>query len=182
MLRTLLFALLFSTPLMGAEIANYRFGIEKHTANEFNAHVMTVSIDEDALMTVTLNKSSREDSIFFTANGDAEVFQKDLNAFTFKSLKLDIIRLANAPITKSYSEVVCMMMPGPAQSNDHLSVRRVYDRGQKKFWGDMELVFGPRGCWIAFKVSPEAQIDKEVANNLKAQVRALALDLVGSHL
>ena len=182
MLRTLLFALLFSFQIFAGEIANYRFAVEKHDANQFVAHSMVVSIDEEAMMTVTLNKGTRLDSIFFVAEGETEVFQKQLNNYVFDHMKHDIIRLANAPIKKSISQIVCMMMPGPAQSNDHLSVRRVYDRGQKKFWGEMELVYGPRGCWIANKVFPEAEIDRTIANTLKAKIKTLALEFIGSEL
>ena len=182
MKRMLLIALLFSSQVFAAEIANYRFGIEDYSNGEHTVHTMAVSLDEDQTMKVVLNQGRRTNSVFFVSTGEEETFQKPLNNFVFKQIIHDVIRLANAPIEKSLSEIVCMMMPGLAKSNDHLSVKRVYDRGTKTFHGEMELVYGPRGCWVPNKVAPKASYDKELANGLKEKLKTLALEFIGHKL
>jgi hypothetical protein len=184
MLRTLLFTLiLFSTSsVLGSELATYRFAIQKFNGTQNVVHQMVVSLDDEAQLKVVLNKAIQGRSVFFDSVGTEQVFEKEVNSFVFDHLIHDIIRLANAPVKKTVSEIVCMMMPGPAQSNDHLSVRRVYDRGQKKFWGELEVIYSPSGCWIANKVFPEAQIDRNQANSLKAKLKTLALEMIGNDL
>lgn len=91
-----------------------------------------------------------------------------------------IIGLSNSPIKEVTSAVVCMMIPGPAQSNDHLVIRRGYDFNSGSFFGELELVLGPQGCWVAHKVFPANERATQQARALKNTIRVLTLDFVGN--
>ncbi len=181
MFRTLLITLILCSSSYAAEIANYRFATQNYSGNQQFVNKITVSVDEDSMMKVSVSKGSRTNSRLFTFE-EEEVSQERLNSFVFKLLKRDITHLSNAKVTTSHSQIICMMMPGPGQSTDHLSVRRAYDFTADEFTGQMELIYSPTGCWISRKIHPEAQRDQNRGNILKAKLETLALRLIGQEL
>ena len=87
-------------------------------------------------------------------------------------------QLSQAQIKNVHSDYVCMMLPYPTMANDHLKVRRDYIHSSLTFNGPMELVSGPSGCWVADKVFPEHQNDKNAALSLKAALKGITLGLL----
>ncbi len=88
----------------------------------------------------------------------------DLN---FQQLKYEVLALGRAEIKTTRQNVVCMMMPGPGQSNDHLSVRR--ERS-----GELELVDGPHGCWLHEHTHPANEYDRTHATIIKRLLKFIA--------
>lgn len=166
----LMIALLASSSVFAKNIANYRFAIG---SNDWrfagDATVVSATLTDEGNLTVT-----RTDS-----NGQLpEVFEEALNEHTFRSMKWNVIALSNAEIKEEFSQIVCMMMPGPLQSNDHLSVRRGFDVNVDEFLGEVKLVFGPQGCWVSHKVSPAGGREQLAAQILKEQIRTAALEMI----
>ena len=94
-------------------------------------------------------------------------------------LKASAVNLSKAKITTKTAQIICMMMPGPAASNNHLSVATDYDYHTDDFTGAMKLVLGPQGCWVRKPVFPANQYDRATAKELKALIKILVLDFVG---
>jgi hypothetical protein len=94
---------------------------------------------------------------------------------TFDALKNEIKKLSNAELKHTRADIVCMLMPTPLLSHDHLTVARGYHYEQG-FTGALELVDGPSGCWLANQTHPIEAYDLTAAKVLKGQLKVLALE------
>ena len=179
----ILISLLFSTNVFAKDIANFRFAIREDVEGRSIIHHMVSTITDEAELKVTLNSSSGRFPFFIDGDSQPEAtFSKELNKHVFALLKNDIIRLSNAEIEKRTNQIVCMMMPGPTMSNNHLSVLRGHDYNTQEFLGKMELVDGPNGCWVRSATYPKNTYDRAAAASLKGLIKAITLDHIGSEL
>ncbi|MCR9204163.1 MAG: hypothetical protein NXH75_06275, partial [Halobacteriovoraceae bacterium] len=140
----------------------------------------STTITDDKIMKISLTSASGSNPWSMTIDTEAEYFEKDLNDLVFDQIKTQIVSLSHAPVKRVQAQVVCMMMPGPGQSNDHLSVARGYDWNSGSFLGDLELIMGPQGCWVMNKVFPANERAAGQARALKTSIKLLALGFVGN--
>ncbi len=175
--------LLFSTNVFAKDLASYRFAVREDVAGKSIIHHMVTTITEEAELNIVLNTSSGSFPFFIDGESEAEAnFSKPLNKHIFALLKRDITRLSGADIERRTNQIVCMMMPGPTMSNNHLSVLRGYDYNTGTFAGVMELVDGPSGCWVSSATYPKNTYDRTAATSLKGLIKAITLDSIGSDL
>ncbi len=81
--------------------------------------------------------------------------------------------LVTVEIEEVHSPVVCQMMPPAGGSIDNLYIARIPISAPT-------LVDGPHGCWLSHKVYPKHQYAHQIAHELKAQLRILALDIISA--
>lgn len=173
-------ALLISTGALAKDIANYRFAVSEVVDGQHTVKVLNTTITDDQVMKVTLTRATGSMPWNMTVDGETESFEKDLNNLVFEQIKTQVVSISNAPIKRVQAEIVCMMMPGPAQANDHLSVARGYDWNSRSFLGDLELVMGPQGCWVRNPVFPANERAAGQARALKASIKLLTLEFIGN--
>lgn len=178
----IILALVLSTNSMAANIAEYRFAI--FADDHKTIHVFKAAVTDTSELEVEMTTSVGRPPFFFPQNGEVVTkdFSKRLNKHVFKTLKELAVSLSNAKITKKENQIICMMMPGPALSNNHLSVKRGFDHRSGSFLGDMELVSGPNGCWVRNPVFPEDESQRGNAASLKSLIKVLVLDEVGTEI
>lgn len=185
MKKTLLItlALLFTASAFGKDLASFRFAIRSGDSERTVIHHMVATVTEDAELNVVVNSGVGNFPFFIPEGGSEEAtHSKKLNKHVFALLKNDIIRLSQAEIESRTNQIVCMMMPGPTMSNNHLSVLRGYDWNTQTFKGKMELVDGPHGCWVRNATYPKNTYDRATAASLKGLMKALTLDAFGEEL
>jgi len=176
--------LMFSANVFSKDLAQFRFAMRSSDGAQVSTfHHMVATISDEAVLSVEINSSTGNFPFFLPEDGTIQrTFSKTLNKHVFNLIKDDIIRLSQAEIEKRTNQIVCMMMPGPTMSNNHLSVLRGYDWNTQVFTGKMELVDGPKGCWVRNSTYPKNEYDRATATNLKALIRALTLDNFGEEL
>ncbi|MFT6069315.1 MAG: hypothetical protein ACJAT2_002753 [Bacteriovoracaceae bacterium] len=175
--------LLFSTNAFAKDLASYRFAVREDVAGKSIIHSLVATVTDEAELNITHNTASGTFPFFMDEQSEGEgSFSKKLNKHIFSLLKRDIIRLSEAEIERRTNQIVCMMMPGPTMSNNHLSVLRGYDYRSDSFTGVMELVDGPSGCWVSSATYPKNTYDRAAATSLKGLIKAITLDSIGSDL
>lgn len=182
MKNTLLIALSFllMAGVFAKDIASYRFAISETVDGKILIKHMVATIADDMSLTIDLTKSAGTRPWFMEEVGPTTTHTKYLNESTYNIVKTQIVSISNAPIKRVHTPMVCMMMPGPEQSNDHLTVARGYDFNSASFLGDLELILGPQGCWVAHKVYPENERATQQARALKNSIKLLATELIGN--
>jgi len=178
----LLVALLMSANAMAANIAEYRFA--QMGEERGSVHVFKVAVTDSAELDIELTTSVGRPPFYLPQDGEVNTkdFSKRLNKHVFETLKNHIVSLSSAEIEERMNQIVCMMMPGPAQSNNHLSVKRDYDYRTQEFKGEMQLVSGPNGCWVRHAIFPKVEWQRANAQALKNLIKVLTLDHVGDEL
>lgn len=184
MKKSLLIALslLFTANVFAKDLASYRFAIRSGDTERTVIHSVVATVSDEAELTAVVTSHEGNWPIFFPNEIGGQEFTKKLNKHVFALLKNDIIRLSQAEIEHRTNQIVCMMMPGPTQSNNHLSVLRDYDWNTQTFKGEMELVDGPHGCWVRSATYPKNMYDRATATSLKGLMKALTLDSFGEEL
>ncbi len=182
MKRTLLTLMLFLMSLsgFGMDIASYRFATLDKRDDQSVVKVMRATVSDDRVLTVELSVATGDRPFFIGGDVITSTHEKVLNELVYDSIRSSVIAIANAPIKKQFSEIVCMMFAGPELSNNHLSIARDYDFKTKVFKRPMELVQGPQGCWVSHKVNFENERAAQQARGLKDALRVLALDFAGN--
>ncbi len=162
--------LLASSSVFGKSIAHYRFAIGSNDWRSADqATVINASLTDKGSL-VVLTSSSADEA--------PQYWEETLHEKTFESMKWNVLALSNVEIKETIQAIVCAMMPGPLQSNDHLSVRRGHVFGVDDFFGEMKLVHGPQGCWVARKITPVGGRNEMAARLLKEQMKIAALELI----
>lgn len=181
-LITLVITLITSSLAFSTEIAGHRFAI--YGAQRGMYHNFEISISDKQVMAVrmTTSKTGRRNFIGGSSLVETMKVEKDLNNRVYKLLKSSIVRLSNAKISKIHRTIVCRMMAGPTLSNDHLSIKRNYQRSTDTFLGKMTLVSNPSGCWQTISIFPTHVNDKLIAEQLKSTLEILTLDLMAKDL
>jgi hypothetical protein len=179
-LLTAVLTLLLIQSAYGKDIASFRFATRDHAQDSTHSEITvfeTVLTDTQEIKITTSTSLGRFP--FFVGDGvETKEYTKLLNERIYKMLKQNVMRLSKAEIITREAQVVCMMMPGPTHSNNHLSVLTDYDYSEDNFMGKMKLVSGPQGCWVRKSTFPKNEYDRATAQELKALIKALVLDFV----
>ena len=93
-----------------------------------------------------------------------------LGSVLFGEINQHIQALAVADIETTHASVICKIMVRPFMSFNHLEVTDVT--------GALKLVAGPQGCWVSDKTYPVEEYNQQDANELKTQMRVLALSVL----
>ncbi len=168
-------ALLFSVTTMAKDIASYRFATSEVVNEEHTVRVFVATVSDDQILKISLTKASGSAPWDLNVDGEAIEIEEKLTQLAYNQIKTQVVGVSNAPIKREFSPMICMMMAGPAQSNDHLSVARGYDWSTQSFLGELELILGPQGCWVSSKVFPEHKRAEQQAHALKASIKLLTL-------
>lgn len=183
-LIVLIATILIASAATATDIAKYNFAFRAADGQGIH-NVSAVLHDDKTLKLEVVTSHLRPDSprryplpIVGWETGAGVSFTKELAAEVYSILSVDALSLSRAEIEVQVAGIVCMMMPGPTMSNNHLSVRRDYDYNTETFKGEMTLVQGPRGCWVGRKVFPKNQHDQATAARLQATIKALAIDFL----
>jgi len=175
----LLALLLFgSTSTFAKTISEYRFAIREGDYRNSTVKVIEASLEDDGLLSAKVTVASGTFSYHPDEVQLPVLYTTQLSEHTLSTLKNNIIALSQAEIISEFQAVVCMMMPGPVQSNDHLSVARDYDFNSDDFLGALELVSGPQGCWVSHRVNPKGGRQQLAASLLKNQIKVIALEAI----
>lgn len=162
------------------DLTKYEFAVSSEKGYE----EVTATFSSDGFLTVqaqvlgqshTLHQSMKDQ----TAGVSAE---KRLDSRNSQIIKGMVLRLANAKIVESFSEIVCKIAITPETSVDHLHVLRDFNYETQNFEGSMKLIKGPTSCAIAHHVSLEHDFQNDWANQLKTTLKVLALETVGDQL
>lgn len=183
MKHTLLIALsaiVFSFTSMAKDLATYRFAVSETVDGQHNVKVFVTTLTDDQVLKISMTNSTGTHFWNLSTDGEEQLFEKELNNLVYDQLKTQVISLSHAPIRRVQAQVVCMMMPGPMHSNDHLSIARGYDWNSGSFLGDLELIMGPEGCWVMNKVFPENERAAGQARALKSSLKLLTLEFAGN--
>jgi disulfide bond formation protein DsbB len=181
-LFTLVIALISSSLAFSTEIAGHRFAI--YGAQRGMYHNFDISISDKQVMAVKMITSKSGNPYFIGGSSlvDTVKMEKDLNNRVYALLKQSIVRLSKVKISKIHRTIVCRMMAGPTLSNDHLSVKRQYQRSTDSFLGEMKLVSNPSGCWQTVSIFPTQPQNLLIAEQLKSTLEILTLDLMAKNL
>ncbi|MBI2519840.1 MAG: hypothetical protein HYV97_05475 [Bdellovibrio sp.] len=162
-------------------IAEYTFGIndfgsEDANVGEYVLKKYTATLFTDQTLKI-VEVTTRGDNQWNMGNDNQEQVIRipRLQKAVYDILFQDVIALADAEIQQTHSAIVCMMMPMWPQSQDHLKVARTYDYNTKTFKGELLLVDGPHGCWLANKTFPKDEYAHQTAHTLKRSIKLLAL-------
>lgn len=176
-------SLLFTANVFAKDLASYRFAIRDNAEGSTMIHHIVSTITDEAELKVTFSTFGGLPPFFYSGDSvPQEFYSQVLNKHVFTLLKNDIMALSQAELEKRTNQIVCMMMPGPTLSNNHLSVRRGYDYNTQSFLGEMELVDGPHGCWVRSATYPKNTYDRATAAKLKRIIKAITLDHIGAEL
>jgi len=99
-----------------------------------------------------------------------------LKPLVAERLVSNIVRLSDADIVSTRSDVVCMMMlmPGPSRA---LSIATGYDYNTRKFSGDLRIVETNSGCWDFEHTSPKYEHDRILAATVMGALEILSIEL-----
>ena len=176
---TTLLAFLLIQSAFAKDIATFRFAIHEGPHDRTEITVVVAKLTDDKEIKITTSSAFGRFPFFNSGdNVETKEFTKPLNDKIYNMLKHNVMNLSKAEITTREAQVICMMMPGPAQSNNHLSVLADYDYNEDDFLGKMKLVSGPQGCWVRKATFPKNQYDRATAQELKALLKALTLDFI----
>lgn len=164
----LLTLMLISTNLFATELAHHRFAIQLTEKSQI------VIIEA----TVLENKGLEVEASVFTGElnrpfldlkpvGEPILIDEVIPTSVFSELKSKISVLQNAKIENRIYEIICLMIPRPTMSNNHLSV---FVEGEKK------LVSSPSGCWVSKETLPSSAKAALDAQLLKQSIKVLALE------
>ena len=167
-----------SAATVAKDVTSYRFAVRSDLGEVTQVHHLVATVTDGAILRIEHTQSEGSHPFFADSVGRTEELSKRLSTFTYQSLMGNVIALSNAKIERSFMQVVCMMMPSPVHSNNHLSVARGYDVNTGNFFGDMELVAGPRGCWVSSKVKPVGGREQLAADLLKNQIKVATLEFL----
>lgn len=175
---TLLISILLNFSINAKDLAHYDFSIleKSNDGTNYLLSVKTV-LNEDREIKISTTKTMYPEHLSI-GNTQKNELIKPLHEATYNYLKNFVISLSNAKITVISNQAVCMMMPGPAANNDFLSVLRGYDFYSQIFQGEMMMVLGPKGCWVANKVFPSNDSIKKHAVKFKASIKSLVIDFI----
>ncbi len=171
-------ALILATGAFAKDIASYRFATSEFANGIHNIKHFVTTLAEDQVLRVTLVRATGTAAWNATREGEPINFEQELGDLIFNQLRTQIAGISNAPIKRVLDPMICMMMPGPIQSNDHLSVARDYDWNTRSFLGELELILGPQGCWVANKVYPEHERVTQQAHALKSALKFTTLQIL----
>jgi hypothetical protein len=177
-LLVLLLVLMTSTAAIAKDLTSYRFAVRSDVDGKTQIHNLVATVTMAATLRVEHTQTEGRYPFFTDSVGNSVELTKRLSSFTFESLKRNIIALSNAEIDQRFNQVVCMMMPGPVQSNDHLFVARGHDWNTGHFFGELELIHGPQGCWVSNKVAPKGGREELAAKLLKNQIKVITLEFL----
>jgi hypothetical protein len=181
-LFTLVMTLITSSFAFSSEIASHRFTTFGDIRGTYQTFQVTIDETQTMNIKMTTSKSTRPHVIGALYDNHTQKFRKDLNNKVFAKLKKSIVRLSKSKISIIHNVIVCRMMPGPTMTNDHLNIRRDYDYSTSTFLGEMKLVSNPSGCWQTRSIFPKNDNDKAIANELKAIIKIIVLDITATDL
>ena len=173
----LLTVLITSLSSFGADLAHYRFGISGDQRGEF--HVLNATLSDDKTLTVKMITTVGRPPFYRPVDPRNFMERKEevtLNSFTFKELKNLVNSLSTAEIVEEKNEPICLMMPQPNHSNNHLSAATITRNREGTSIGQMRLILGPQGCWVRFETKPKDIFHLERANQLKQALKILSLN------
>ncbi len=113
-----------------------------------------------------------EDGRMQIKTNEGWVLAKTLSGAALNAIVENVKSLSQAEIVRSTSMVVCMMIPEQRLSDLYIAE---YDI-EKGFGKKQQHVLSASGCWVANKAEPKEGVYKELAKELRAQIRILALD------
>lgn len=173
----LLTVLMTSLTSFGADLAHYRFGISGDQRGEF--HVLNATLSDEKTLTVKMITTVGRPPFNRPVNPRDLVEKEEiitLNEFAFKELKSLISSLSTAKIIEEQKQVICLMIPQPNHSNNHLSAATITRNREGTTIGQMRLVLGPQGCWVRNETKPKDIFHLERANQLKQALKILSLN------
>jgi hypothetical protein len=163
-------------------IANYSFGIANHQVGG-DGLLVNAELSDNKELTVTVYRPTPKRLPPTAPTKVVTILEtKELGLLAYQNLLYKVISLSNAEITEKRNPIVCQIYPGPSMLNNHLKVARKFVRETKTFYGAPILVDGPKGCWVHLSVFPKQKYDQEAALELKAALKALALDMIKAEL
>lgn len=171
-----------SLNVMAKDMTHYKFAVAGDERGEF--HSIEATITEDQELKVDLVTTIGQPPFYIPSPGQSQSYSdvKRLNDVIFNLIKNEVIGLSTARIVKKTNVVVCMMIPGPHQANDHLSILRHYDHHTDEFLEEMKLILGPQGCWVSNPVYPKENYQMVKAQKLKSMLKVMALEFIGDKL
>jgi hypothetical protein len=158
-------------------LLTFAFLMQTAQATELAKYKFAIRDDENQFYTIesTLHEEQTLNVLVYTSEGSFPSRLVEFNEYEFNVSKLNFTRLEEkamflqkAEVISLFSQIVCMLMPSPEQSNDHLYVQ---DENE-----GLKMIMSPNGCWNSRKVFPKKEYSVQLANELKQSLKTLTLE------
>ena len=150
------------------DILRYEFVFTDHQMEDWQTNV---TLSNDQFLTVKIWRVDQNET-------SGIEYQQKISDLAFKTLVFDLIPLTKVELQIENKMNICKIFASPNMQIDHLYVSRSYSSDSNLFQPPIQLIDGPKGCWVRTLVSPANEYAQQLAFGVKKYLKVTALSLI----